>query len=97
MERVMDDLETLRAENRRLRDLLDDHGIDPDPTSPEPEQFGPPTLMEHTMRRLFAQSAARMMDDRSRWFTDRIFLGGTQWPDGMLKVRVPADFTVRQQ
>lgn len=49
----------LRNEIRRLRDILEDNGIDPD-SEPVKELYGPPELITHMLSRLTQISAQEM-------------------------------------
>ncbi len=95
---MTDDLITLRAEIARLRDLLEDHGIDPDPAPPEPEQYGPPTYMMWRMQQMFAATVRSVVQQHTTWITERGFWEGDQWvkPGTTLRVRVPNSFKVFQ-
>lgn len=89
----MAEIDDLRAELERLRNLLDRYGIDPEPPGPpEPETFGPPTLLMHRMQRLFARSAASFAAEDSRWLCDKAFAAGAQW--AAMSVRLPAHVSV---
>lgn len=99
---MTDDVAILRVENDRLRDLLIEYDIDPDPAPPEPEQFGPPTEWAWRMRKLFARSAAHAAVDLMRQTEAVRHLSGNQWdaPAGKigstLRIRLPNNFTVTQ-
>ena len=88
---------SLRAENERLRDLLIDNGIDPDPSPPEPERFGPPTEMDWRMGTLFAKAAKDAALDIMRQTEAMKWLTGHQWEEDVgstLRIRKPNNFTV---
>ena len=93
---MTDDPTALRAEIGRLRALLDDHGIDPDPAPPEPEQYGPPTQIEWYMQQSFAACARGVAEQEYRWITELGFWDGEQWvkPGTTLRIRVPKKFEV---
>jgi hypothetical protein len=98
-----DDPIILRAEITRLRGLLDDYGINPDPVEdepPKPECYGPPTLLEAMTRQTVAAMAARFAGSQKQgmkdfWLRDRAFAEGEQWPSSV-RVRVPIGFEVSQ-
>ncbi len=85
----MDDVVALRAEVERLRDLLLENGIDPEPYVPPPEKYGPPTLFEHTMRKMtakfFAHAVARFMEPNPIL---------ADMPIGPIRIRLPTDYSV---
>ncbi len=89
-------MQRLRAEIARLRDLLEENGIDPEPYVPPPPQFGPPTRMEWQMAHLFDAANRDMMrrlweEPRSlAWALQDAKIGTT------LRVRLPTDFSVRK-
>jgi len=84
----------LRAEIARLRELLEDHGIDPEPYVPPPPQFGPPTEWEWRLAELFKKSAAHAATMLLTQKNDWLFTAGEK-PLSALGVRLPMDFTVR--
>lgn len=84
----------LRAEIARLRDLLEENGIDPEPYVAPPPQFGPPTEREWCFQKLFVKSTAQAVTMLLTQKTDRLFADGAQWP-ATLRVRLPTDFTIR--
>lgn len=98
----MEDLEALRAENERLRELLLDNGISPEPYVPPLPQFGPPTysdfLMVQTTSALFkiaVDSFLRFSETRK---LDECFFSGEAWPPSdALRIRLPVDFNVIQR
>jgi hypothetical protein len=95
---VTEDPATLHVEIVRLRDLLEDNGIDPDPAPPEPEQYGPPTELEWRMCRLMEAATRGLLKQYVERASDIAFYEGPQWTAEqtarMLRVRVPATFNV---
>lgn len=97
----MNDIATLRVENARLRYLLEEHGIDPDPRPPEPERFGPPTEIDWKMQWYFARAAEKQAVETMRMMADMVFRTGENWPvdeqgchiGPTLRIRLPANFT----
>jgi alkanesulfonate monooxygenase SsuD/methylene tetrahydromethanopterin reductase-like flavin-dependent oxidoreductase (luciferase family) len=69
-------VEHLQAEVERLRDLLEEHGIDPDydPNAFRPPAYGPPTLLQMGLGYLTRQTASRMANDilRGNALMDRL-------------------------
>lgn len=92
----MDELLALRAENQRLRDLLIDNGLEPDPLPPEPEQFGPPTELMWKIQRMLTRSAEAFAAGETERLLDRNFCAGLQWGAefSTLRVRKPVRFEV---
>lgn len=89
------ELDALRAENARLRELLAEHGIESGlPEEPEPEHYGPPTLLEHITTEAFKRSAEKFMRDITRWEADMRWLMGSTWP-ATVRIKLPSDFTVQ--
>lgn len=94
----MSDIEELRAEIRRLQDILDGHGIsyEVDPFDPALPSFGPPTEWEWRMSCLFRESSDRWLSTMSaQVLRDNVFLSGKEWSAEKLRVRLPTDFIVR--
>lgn len=93
----MDEVTVLKADNQRLRDLLIDNGLEPDPRPPEPEQFGPPTELMWKLQRMFARSTAAFVAEETRRLLDRNFCSGLQWGAefSTLRIRKPTRFEVR--
>jgi len=92
------ELDTLRLEVTRLRDLLEEHGIDPDTEPPEPPQFGPPTALEAKSQALMA---AYFETSNKWWLEDFAWLNGDAWEPGTkiysaLRIRLPNDFIVNR-
>lgn len=92
-----DDTDLLRKEILRLQAVLDHHGIDY-----EPEEFGPPTLLEyHTgveinrmasrFARVSIMADAQLVQERNLEVQERNFASGTQWTASLL-VRLPVDY-----
>lgn len=103
---MTDELETLRAENARLRSILEENGIDPDyrPEEYKPT-FGPPTEVEYRLQRMMEKSSASLVKhliaDNERFMADMAFMSGTEWADAggkigsTLRVRAPVNYIVR--
>jgi len=92
----MDDITALQAEVERLRDLLIENDIDPEPYVAQPEQFGPPTRFQQMVQKesakLFAQTAVRL------WRRDASLQDLNYAADGELigreiRIRLPIDYT----
>ena len=83
------ELDELRAEVMRLRDLLEEHGIDPEPYVPPPPRYGPPTLLEHMTVLAMNDVAQRFSDDMMK--IDKIYSSYGR----ILRVRLPSDYVVR--
>jgi hypothetical protein len=78
----------------RLRQLLWDNGIDPDPAPPELPQYGPPTEFEWTMHKLFQRSSqyfANLLEEQTKTLD---WLSGSQWAPGEVKIKIPRDHIV---
>ena len=89
MSGMENEIETLRAEVERLRMLLLDHEINPDPYVPPEPMYGPPTLMEH----LIKESVRLWCNRNSEFENDSLFLKGQKWTSPLL-VRLPGHFNV---
>lgn len=96
---MTDDPAELRAEIARLRALLDDHGIDPDPEPPSPPQYWVLTRAEWQFQRMFAATTRDLVEGHARYVTDVGFWEGDQWlrPGTTLRVRMPNKFTVNNE
>jgi hypothetical protein len=93
----MSDNKTLRAENERLRELLIENDIDPDPEPPAPPYFTVPTLAEWRISQMFARSAEYWLKSIEGTNALREFLEGSEWSEGqLLRVRMPTDFQVNR-
>jgi len=90
---MSDDPIELRAEIARLRELLDDNGIDPDPVVWPAKPFGPPTLLDHMTHQAAVSAISSMLADWKR--TDAIFASWGDKGGAPLRIRLPADFSVR--
>lgn len=95
----MDEIVTLRAETERLRELLIENGIDPEPYVEPPPQFGPPTLLEHLMHKaaemMFKQAAIDIMKPSPILHVpsnNHVSQGAN--PPTHFRIRLPADFSV---
>lgn len=77
----MEDLEALRAENERLRELLLDNGISPEPYVPPLPQFGPPTYSDFLMAQIAETSFKIAVDSFLRFSGTRKFdvFSGYEW------------------
>lgn len=87
----------LHAEIARLRDLLEENGIDPDPAPPELPQFGPPTEWQDQMSKMMIKATAGLV--RSVLLHDIAFAAGEQWAPGSkigstLPIRRPVSYNV---
>ena len=87
-------LDDALEEINRLRELLLDNGIDPEPYISEPEQFGPPTEWEWKMRKLFENAFNLSKKSWIDQVSHRHFLEGTTWPT-TLTIRLPEDFMIK--
>jgi hypothetical protein len=95
---MSDDPIALKAEIERLRELLINNDIDPDPAPPEAEQFGPPTEWQWRMQQMFAASAGAFAKHATE-----VLLREPRWinlisPEGeasKLRIRAPTKFEVR--
>jgi hypothetical protein len=76
----------------RLRRLLWENGIDPDPEPALPPQFGPPTESEYQMQQLFRAATEGYAESIMEQITDMGFLSGEQ--DVPLKIKLPKSFQV---
>lgn len=95
----MKDYDTLLAENERLRELLEDHGICPDPEPDYVPTFGPPTLLEWRMQETFAKSAASCVQHITEKNALLRFLESPKWSKGeeqSMRIRLPNDYTVNR-
>ena len=85
---MIDDIIMLQAEIERLRELLIENGIDPEPYDEPPEQFGPPTLAQYLMRqamtRMFTKAAVGLWKDKAA-------VSGLS--GGSIRIRLPTDYT----
>ena len=87
----------LEAENQRLRDLLVDYGIDPEPAPVEPPQFGPPTHIEYLMQRTVERAAGKIVEGLLNSSPLLRWLQGEEWDDKQraeLRVKLPAEFRI---
>lgn len=92
----MSEVEELRAEVRRLQDLLDENGISYELEQfgpPDRPQFGPPTRLEYLTQVMFKRSVDAFLEDQERMARDLEFFSGKEWPTS-LRVRLPAEYKV---
>ncbi len=83
-------LDEAAAEIERLRDMLSEEGISPDPAPPYVAPHGPPTAREHLMQQYAAVCAAR-------FGADVAFTSGGQWASAStLRVRKPITYGIVQ-
>ena len=85
----------MKAEIERLRELLLDNGINPDPSLPEP--FGPPTAMMWGIQQRFAKSAAICAKQDAEQMREKMFMTDPQWTSeqyAQFWIRVPRNFKV---
>ena len=93
-ERLLDDC---ADEIQRLRELLLENDIDPEPYVPPPEQFGPPTyyeyLMHQQMVKVFERAAADLLKPNP--YMESLAYNDAAGPIGCnVRIRLPADYSV---
>lgn len=94
----MIDLQAMADEIERLRDLLSEHGIDPEPYVAPPVKFGPPTRAEFLLHEITANAFASM----ARQFVAEQLSSAydvTDEPpaqiDSTLRIRMPNNYLLR--